>query len=178
MRFVWLLLSTVTLWCSAPHFQDPQPTRPPAPPTLREPLGPVEVPYVESVPRADLPERFTAKDPIEGVWELRDRTQGGVNVEPGKGYLAIGRRHMFTQFQAPGPDPDIALLRAASYSWTRVGDGDLVRTTVLVGHYNDADGDVHVEPAGSIELRRFERLDGFLRVHREGGDWLQFARVE
>ncbi len=176
----WCILSIVALVLGfgPTRPQDPQPARPPAPPADAQALSPVEEPYVESVSRRDLPERFTPRDPIEGVWRLRSRVVGGIGAESGSGFMIVGRRHLMAQFQAPGPDPEFDLLRSGTYEWLRSGEQGGVRTTVLLGHYNDDSGDVHVEAPGSVEVRRFELLDGFLRLHQEGGDWLEFARIE
>jgi hypothetical protein len=173
-------LVVASVWW-APVAQEPvktQEPRPPAAPAGAAPLPPVEVTWVEPVPRADLPLRFTQKDPIEGFWRLHRRSVDGQGADPGIGYLAIGRRHLMVQIQAAGPNPDMPLLRSTTYSWRRVDDRDTVHLSVLVGHFNDTDGDVHVATAGTGESRRFVLLDASLRIERGHGDWLEFVRIE
>lgn len=173
---LWSLLAVAAL--ISPSTQEPQPPqRPPAPPAAA-PLVPVQEPYVEGVPRHDLPERFGRRDPIEGVWQLHARSVGGQVAPAGTGYLMVSRRHLFVHFEAPSADPAIPLLRAGAYTWARAGEPDLVRTMVLGGHFNDASGDVHLEPPGTAAMRRFELGDRFLRLWQENGDWLEFARAE
>jgi hypothetical protein len=51
--------------------------------------------------------------------------------------------------------------------------------TVLASHFNDVGGKLHVEPAGVVQIRRFELLADGLRVYQgDGGSWLEFARAE
>jgi len=162
----------------APQGQEPKPDRPPPPPAEQAPLLPIEEPYVEPVPRLDLPERFGTRDPLEGIWEVRLRSSGGHQQEITAGHMVIGRRLLIVHFEAPGVSPQVPLLRACTYTWMRTGRGDTVQTTVLAGHFNVAAGDIHIEQPGTVELRRFELLDGGLRVHQGNGDWTEFSRVE
>jgi hypothetical protein len=161
-----------------PQVQEPQPSRPPAAPAGAAPLPPVESEWVEPVPRRDLPGRFTPRDPIEGFWRLQRRSVEGRLADPGTGFLAVGRRYLMVQFQAPGTDPRVPLLRAASYAWRRTDDRDHVQMTVQVGHLNDTAGDIHVELAGRSEPRRFVLLGDRMRIERNEGDWLEFVRIE
>lgn len=177
----WCMLSLVAIVLGlAPQGQEPQPqpARPAPAPADQSVLVPVERPYVEAVPRADLPERLGTRDPIEGFWVLRQRMVEGAPAEVGSGYMAIGRRHMIVQFQAPSPDPEITLLRAGVYTWRRSGVRGEVGTTVLSGHFNDAEGDVHIEQEGVVEVRQFELTEDLLRVRQGGADWLEFVRLE
>lgn len=167
----WLLAAT-----QEPAPQDPQ--RPPAPPADAAPLPPVSAPYVEPVLRADLPERFAPRDPLEGVWQLRECTRDGVVVEAGQGCMAIGRRFLMAQFQAPGPDPDQVLLRADTWRWSRADELGTVRLVLAFGHFNDDDEDVHLQQPGTVETRRFELHDDRLRVYQDDLSWLDFVRLE
>jgi hypothetical protein len=162
----------------APQGQEPKPDRPPPPPAGQPPLPPVEEPYVEPVQRLDLPERFATRDPLEGIWEVRLRSIGGRQEAVTAGHMVIGRRLLIVHFEAPGVKPEVPLLRACTYTWARTGRADTVQTTVIAGHFNVANGDINLEQAGTVELRRFELLDGGLRVHQDNGDWTEFARVE
>src|SRR5262245_7439581 len=105
----------------APQGQEPKPDRPPPPPAGQPPLPPVEEPYVEPVPRLDLPERFVTRDPLEGIWQVRQRSVAGHQLDVGDSYMVIGRRLMIVQFQAPGVSPNVPLLRACTYTWSRTG---------------------------------------------------------
>jgi hypothetical protein len=156
----------------------PAPQRPAPAPEGAAPLPPVEEPFVTPVPRLDLPGRATPRDVLEGFWELRQRFVGGQVVEAGRGYMAIGRRHVLVQFLVPGSDPDVPLLRAGAYRWLRSGEGDVLRLTLLAGHFNEENGDIKLEVPGETMNRRFEIAGGTVRVHQGGGDWLEFARIE
>ncbi len=92
--------------------------------------------------------------------------------------MVIGRRHIIVHFMAPGPRPKVPLVRAQVFTWTRADNGGMVRMTSVMGHFDDADGDMLIEPAGTVQIRRFEPRQGVLRVHQEGGGWIDFVRVE
>ncbi len=164
--------------------QDPKPTppsdkdQPALPPDGAPALRPIEEPYVEPVQRGDLPERYGVRDPFEGVYEVRERFHGGQPAPAGQGYMVIGRRHIIVHFMAPGPRPKVPLVRAQVFTWTRADNGGMVRMTSVMGHFDDADGDMLIEPAGTVQIRRFEPRQGVLRVHQEGGGWIDFVRVE
>ncbi len=118
-----------------------------------------------------------ALHPFEGVYELRRRVAAGaVDPQPGSGWLAITSRHLFVSLAAPGPDPDLPLLRSGVRTWT--AQGDTLQTVVRLGWYTDGDGQVHVEKAGTLETRRLERLRGLVRLHQSENTYLEFERVE
>jgi hypothetical protein len=162
-----------------PQGQEPDRARPAPAPADAKTLPPVPEPFVSPVPRLDLPMRFTPRDPLEGFWELRARSIGGKLAPAGRGLLSIGRSHLVVQFHAPGTDPELPLLRAGAYSWQHTGERQVLMLTVLASHFNDAGGKVHIEPVGSVEIRRFELLADGLRVYQaDGGSFLEFVRAE
>lgn len=178
-----LLLGALLPWAQDPQPQDPQPQdprpeRPPAPPPDAAPLPVVEEPWVAPVLRQDLPGRFTPPDPAEGVWRLRARSVAGQPQPAGQGLLVIGRQHLQVHCQAPGAAPDVPLLRAGTYRWRRVDNLGGVQLTTLFGHFNQADGDVVLLPAGAVQRRRLMLLDGAIRIEQGPGDWLEFERAE
>lgn len=154
------------------------PSRPAPPPPDAKTLRPIEEPYVEPVVRADLPERYGVRDPIEGVWKVRARFVAGQPAAPGSGMLVIGRRHLLAHFEAPGPDARVPLLRSCAYTWSRADNFGMVKLVVEFGHYNDADGDVTIEARGQVELRRVEMLADAMRIHQSDGSYIEFVRVE
>lgn len=167
--------------------QDPQPAaqpapqgqdRPAPPPAGAAPLRPIEEPYIEPVQRGDLPERYGQRDPIEGFYEVKGRFFGGTPAPTGKGYMVVGRRHILVHFEAPGPDPRVPLVRAQVFQWTRADNGGFVRLVNVIGHFDDEDGDMMLEQPGSVQIRQFEPRQGVLRVHQDGGGWIDFVRVE
>jgi hypothetical protein len=162
---------------AAPKESQPQ-DRPAPPPADALPLKPIEEPYIEPVQRGDLPERYGARDPIEGLYSVRARFIAGQPVPEGKGYMVIGRRHIMVHFEAPGPNPRIPMLRAQVFTWTRADNAGMVRMVGLVGHGNEANGDWVIEEPGTVQMRRFEVRQGVLRVHQDGGSWIDFVRVE
>ncbi len=123
------------------------------------------------------PAEAVTPHPFEGVYQLRRRVVAGViDNQPSTGYLAITRRHLFIQLAAPGPDPDLPLLRAGVRTWA-AKDGAL-QTTVRIGFYTDADGNVLLEKPDTVELRRLELLRGGVRVRVDEHNYLDFERVE
>jgi hypothetical protein len=174
-----LLLPAIVAFASLQDPAAPPPVpRPAPPPAGAAPLPTVDEPFVTPVPRLDLPGRTTPRDVLEGFWELRQRTVGGQIVAPGRGYMAVGRRHLLVQFLVPGVDEDVPLLRAGAYTWRRVGERDGVQLTLLAGHFNEEDGDVVIEAPGTSLARRFEIIGSTLRVHQEGDDWTEYVRIE
>jgi hypothetical protein len=169
-------------WCVAAvsllaWLQDPEKARPAPPPAGASALPPVTEPYLSPVPRLDLQLRATPRDPIEGIWRLTDRIinhkrEGTRN----KGWMAIGRQHLFLHLIGEGPDPAIPVLRAGVRIWERANG--VVRTKVLAGHFNEFDGDLVLEKAGIVENRRFELLGATLRVYQDEGNYLEFVRAE
>ncbi len=158
----------------APQSQD----RPAPPPADAQPLKPIEEAYIEPVQRGDLPERYGTRDPIEGVYAVRARFLAGQPAPEGRGYMMIGRRHIMVHFEAPGPNPRIPLIRAQVFTWSRADNAGMVRMVSTVGHGNEANGDWLIEEPGSVQMRRFEARQGVLRVHQDGGSWIDFVRVE
>lgn len=165
--------------------QDPKPAqaatdkdKPAAPPDGAAALRPIEEPYVEPVQRGDLPERYGVRDPLEGIYEVKDRFLGGQPAPAGQGYMVVGRRHIVVHFMAPGPDPRIPLVRAQVFTWTRADNSGMVRMTNVIGHFDDEDGDMLLERPGAVQIRRFEPRQGVLRVHQDGGGWIDFVRIE
>jgi hypothetical protein len=158
----------------APQSQD----RPAPPPADAPPLKPIEEAYIEPVQRGDLPERYGTRDPVEGVYAVRARFLAGQPAPEGKGYMVIGRRHIMVHFEAPGPNPRIPLVRAQVFTWSRADNAGMVRMVSMVGHGNEANGDWLIEQSGTVQMRRFEARQGVLRVHQDGGSWIDFVRVE
>ena len=187
IRILSLLLVTAASFVAGGVQQDPvrsaqgEPapsTRPAPPPPDAKPLRPIEEPYVEPVVRADLPERYGVRDPIEGVWKVRARVVAGQPVQPGQGLLVIGRRHLVAHFEAPGPDARVPLLRSCAYTWSRADNFGMVKLVVDFGHYNDAEGDVTIEARGQVELRRIELMADAMRIHQDDGSYVEFVRAE
>lgn len=165
--------------------QDPKPAqqtsdkdKPAAPPDGAAALRPIEEPYVEPVQRGDLPERYGVRDPLEGLYEVKERFLGGQPAPAGQGYMVVGRRHIVVHFMAPGPDPRVPLVRAQVFTWSRADNSGMVRMTSVIGHFDDEDGDMLVERPGTVQMRRFEPRQGVLRVYQDGGGWIDFVRVE
>ncbi|GAB4136765.1 MAG: hypothetical protein Fur0037_01540 [Planctomycetota bacterium] len=150
---------------------------PAPPPEGSAPLPPVQEPFVAAIPRDDILLRFYRPDPIEGFYRLARRVVGGVvQIRPGDGFLAVGRRHMMLQVSAPTGAPDLPLLRAGTWRWRRAGDQIVL--SVLLDHFNDADGELHLRAPGIIERRRIELLGDVLRVHQDDHSFLEFRRAE
>jgi hypothetical protein len=175
----------VTLRSGVQSMQDPKPSqpasdkdKPASPPEGAVALRPIEDPYVEPVQRGDLPERYGVRDPLEGLYEVKERFLGGQPAPAGQGYMVVGRRHIVVHFMAPGPDPRVPLVRAQVFTWTRADNSGMVRMTNVVGHFDDEDGDMLVERPGTVQMRRFEPRQGVLRVYQDGGGWIDFVRVE
>jgi hypothetical protein len=144
--------------------QDPPPATPPGPPAATTPAA------------KEVPGR-PARHPFEGVYELRRRVVNGEpDGKPSKGLLAITQRHLFLQLAAPGPDPDLPLVRASARTW-RPHEPN-VATTIKLGWFSDASGGLHAEPPGSEEQRRIELVQGGVRVLQDDRNWLEFERVE
>jgi hypothetical protein len=179
-----MLKATVSLLMASlaffvlPQGQEPKVQRPAPPPADAPKLPLVDEPFVSPVPRLDLPMRFQQRDPLEGFWELRMRAVAAQPAAVARGMLAVGRGVMMVHFEGAGTDPKLPLLRAGCYSWQRNPEPDSVRMTVIASHYNDVDGELHAEPKGTQQVRRFQILGDTLRVHQGSGNWLEFVRVE
>ncbi len=118
-----------------------------------------------------------ARHPLEGVYELRRRVVNSEpEAKPSKGLLAITQRHLFLQLAAPGPDPDLPLVRASARTWRPLEHN--VTTTIRLGWFTDANGGLHAEPPGGEEQRRIELVQGGVRVLQDDRNWLEFERVE
>jgi hypothetical protein len=141
---------------------------------MQDPPAPVPPTPAAAVPSAAVLPKAHA---LEGVYELRRRVvEGREAQDAGRGHLAITRRHLFLCFVGPGPDPDHLLLRSGVRTWQT--EGDRLRTKVELGWFTDEEGAVHVEPPGTIELRRVVQARGLLRVHQSEVSYLEFERVE
>ncbi|MBL9079225.1 MAG: hypothetical protein JNL08_17115 [Planctomycetes bacterium] len=142
-------------------------------PFAAAPQDPPTAPVPAAAPAAGRPKPHA----FEGVYELRRRTIGGVlDPQPSKGWLVITQRHLFVCLAAPGPDPDLPLLRTGVRTWT--ADSDQLQTTVAMGWYTDADGNVQIEAPGRVETRRLEIVRGGVRLWQDRRDHLDFERVE
>ncbi|MBM4061709.1 MAG: hypothetical protein FJ265_11540 [Planctomycetes bacterium] len=154
------------------------PQDPPKPPP-----APVPAPAPPPAPAAPDPGALRANavrppSPLEGVYELRTRTIDGRREDGrARGYVAITRRHLLLCLVAPGPDPDLPLLRAGVRTWQADRD-DLVRTEAKLGFFTDADGGVHVDPPGTAEIKRIEVARGLVRIWQDERSHLEFERIE
>lgn len=143
-------------------------SRSPATVPGQEPQDPPPAPSSASAP---------APHAFEGVYELRRRViDGVVDPKPSTGHLVITRQHLFVCLAAPGPDPELPLLRAGVRTWAPDPDG--VSTTVRLGWFTDADGSVQIEKPGTLEKRRVELFRGGLRLYQDRDSHLDFERVE
>ncbi len=160
--------------------QDPErppPAERPTPPADAGPLPPVDEPYVSPVLRHDLLQQFEPPHPIQGFYELRERVVGGHNSPaPVRGYLVVGRRHLSLHLQTETDRPEQPLLRAGFRRYRIVGDQ--LHMTTLLGHFNDADGDMVVEADGLTFTRRFALIGGSLRIYQDSASYLEFVRLE
>lgn len=172
-----LLALAIAAVALLPQGQEPPPKPPAPPPAGAAPLPPIDEPYSAPVPRSDALLRFDRPDPIEGFYRLRRRVVDGVaTLAPGDGYLAIGRRHLLLQVQAPTTTADRPLLRAGVWQWRRVGRK--LQLSVLLGHLNDTDGGIHLEQPGTVSLRDVQQLGDVLRIYQDDGNFLEFSRAE
>lgn len=154
-----------TFW---PRWQDPQ-----KPAAESAPAASPAAPQGPAVPK-NLP----PPSPLEGVYELRTRTvDGKAEMHRARGYVAITKRHMLVCLVAPGPDPDLPLLRAGVRTWKPEKD-DLVRTEFKLGFYTDEKGRMHVEPPGNSEIKRIDVERGRLRIWQDDRSHLEFERIE
>jgi hypothetical protein len=83
---------------------------------------------------------------------------------------------MFLQVSAQTALPELPLLRASVYRWRRVGRQ--VQLSVLLSHYNDTDGKIHLEPEAGVDLRDIEQLGDVLRIYQDKNSFLEFTRAE
>ena len=122
-------------------------------------------------------EQRPERDPIEGVYRLKRRMlRGAPDPNTSRGYVAITRRHLLLCFAGAGSDPDYPLLRAGVQEWKRRETG--YQTTVQLGFYSDADGELHVEKKGELRNRRIDVVRGLLRIWQDESSFLEFERVE
>jgi hypothetical protein len=159
--------------------QDPQSTSRPQPPPgwASRPLPPVADPPRSQVERKDLMQEFTPPNPLEGCYELRDIVRPGLpRAGRVRGYLWIGRRHLSLHVQADGLRPGLPHLQAGFRSYRVVGNK--LQTSVLLGHRNDADGDVLVEQPGMTEERAFLLIGPVLRIYQGPDAWHEYVRLE
>ena len=154
----------VTSLVGALAFQDPvKPASPPPPAPVTGTAA--EVPGQEP------------RDALEGVYVLRSRfVSGAPDADGSRGYVAITRRHMLLVLAGPGSDPDYPLLRAGVRRWEREKAG--VGTTIELGFFTDADGEIHVEEPGERHVRRIDIVRGKLRIWQDEQSFLDFERLE
>ena len=118
-----------------------------------------------------------ARHPLEGVYELRRRVvDGRAEVQPGRGYVAITRRHLLLCFAGPGKDPESPLLRAGARSWSL--KGERFESVVKLGWFTDTAGKLHVEEPGTAEVRKVVIERGTLRIVQDEHNALEFERIE
>jgi hypothetical protein len=140
--------------------------------------APAPVPAPATAVAAQPGKEPAAANALEGVYELRSRvTDGTIESQRSRGYLAITKRHMMICVVAPGTDPNLPLLRAGVRSWKSERD-DLVRTDIRLGFYTDSEGAVHIDPLGESEVKRIQRERGRIRVWQDDRSYLEFERVE
>ena len=154
----------VALGAAAWRAQEPSPQEPSPPPPP---------------PPAAASDKVPGKEPhaLEGVYELRKRFVGGrADPQPGSGYVAITRSHMFLFLAAPGTHPSQPLLRSGVRTWEP--RGELVQTKIVMGYYTNQDGTVRIEKPGTEEIRRVDIERGRVRIHQDGKNWLEFERIE
>ncbi len=168
----WIALACVlssvgTAWFG--RLQDPQKPSPPVPVPVQDP-APVAAPVGK--PAIPIPR------PLEGVYELRSRTVAGVpEAQPGRGYVAITKRHMLLCFVMPGGDPDAPLVRGGVRTW-RPDRDDLVRTEQRLGFFTDGSGGIHLDKPGTIEVKKIDVERGRLRIWQDDRSHLEFERIE
>ena len=56
--------------------------------------------------------------------------------------------------------------------------GEQLRTSVLAGCYNEADGDFVMEQMKEPEIKRYELAGGMLRIYQSNDSYLEFQRIE
>lgn len=157
--------------------QGKEPARPAPPPAGAPMLPPIDEPFTAPVPRSDVLLRFDRPDGLEGFYQLRRRVVAGTaSLDPGEGYLAVGRRHLLLQVSAPTDVPTLPLLRSNTWRWQRVDNK--LQLTVLLGMFNDADGQLHLEQPGSVVVRDIEQLGDVLRIYQDQQSYLEFKRAE
>lgn len=164
---------------ASPWLQDPaKPIPVPTPPASGAPAAPAQTnpATTETDTRKVVPGR-PLRHPLEGVYVLRRRViDSRPEANPGKGYLAITNRHLFLTVAAPGPDREQPLVRSSVRTWAPQRAG--TATTIELGFFNDRDGELHLEPPGTVEVRRIELIQGGVRVNQDERSWLEFERVE
>lgn len=171
IRLPSLLAGLLAGMFAAPCFQEPaKPTPAPAP------ASPAASPAAPSAAPQEPVGKPTAH-PLEGVYTLRARIlDNKKEVLPSTGYVAITRRHLFLCLAAPGPDPDLPLVRTGVRTWR--AEGELVAATIELGWFTDKDGGMHAEKPGTPERRRIELVQGGIRIKQDERNWLEFERVE
>lgn len=161
LRFPSLCAGLVAGVLFAPRQQDPPPAKAPAPAQAPAPT----------------PAGRPARHPLEGVYGLRARIiDTRKDATECRGYLAITQRHLFLCLAAPGPNPDLPLVRTGVRTWQP--DGEQVTATIALGWFTDKDGALHAEQPGTLERRRIEPIQGGVRVLQDARNWLEFERIE
>ena len=160
-----VLSSAGTVWLGG--LQDPQKPAPPVPVQVPVPVAAPAGKPATPVPR-----------PLEGVYELRSRTVAGIaETQPGRGYVAITKRHMLLCFVVPGTDPDSPLLRGGVRTWKPDRD-DLVRTEQKLGFFTDAGGAIKLDSPGTSEVKKIDVERGRLRIWQDDRSYMEFERIE
>lgn len=114
---------------------------------------------------------------FEGVYRLKARVvDGRTDTNPHHGFLGITRKHLFLTLAAPGPRAGNPLIHSSVRQW-REEQGS-VHTVIDIDVWTDGAGNIHLEPAGKHERRRFELVRGGIRVLQDDRTWLEFERVD
>lgn len=181
---LWFLCGSagLVLWRS-PGSQQPQ-SPPQGPPPAQTPAQ-LPAPTTGATPGATpqtgspaAPAEAPARGPLEGFYALHSRTIDGTSTAlRSRGYVAITRRHMMMCFVGEGADPDKPLLRAGVRSW-EAAEHDQVNVECRLGFFTDDKGNVHVEPPGTAEVKRIERIRGGIRIWQDDRSYLDFERLE
>jgi hypothetical protein len=161
----------------APAIVDPTRPKPPQDLATRAPLPPIDEPIASPLERRDLMQRYRAPTPLEGLYELRSIQRPGVGgAVSAKGYLAIGARHLVLHVHVVESSPLRPFLQSGARTYRIVGNQ--LQMTTIVGHHNDADGNIHIERTGSTESRTFTLQGPILRIHHGASAWYEFLRIE
>lgn len=125
----------------------------------------------DPVPGKPAPSRY------EGVYRLTSRVvDGRTDPTPHHGFLAITTKHLFLTLAARGVHTEYPLTHSSVRQW-REEQGSM-RTVIDIDVWTDGGGNIHLEPAGTEERRRFELVRGGIRVLQDDRTWLEFERIE
>jgi hypothetical protein len=159
--------------------QDPVPPSRPTPPPGAEQtvLPPVPDPPLSAIERRDLNQRFAPSTGLEGIYELRAVVRPGMPRVAGvRGYLFVGRRLLALYIHADGDDPKRPHLQTGVRRYQVAGSR--LKMSTLVGHRNNDDGDILLEPPEWAEDRQFLLVGTVLRVFQDPTSYMEFVRVE